>query len=91
MVTVMLRPYEIYLCECHNFYRHQHKYFVGVKHLRHNASTPHKKSLYANALPSCLCTDKLSLRCEVWAKHYRLMIGAINVNGGGNASPLRDF
>jgi hypothetical protein len=33
--------------------------------------------------------DKLWLRCEVWAKHYRLIIAMICVNGGGNASPLQ--
>jgi hypothetical protein len=35
--------------------------------------------------------DKLSLRCGVWAKHYRLMIVVICMDGCGNASPLRKF
>jgi hypothetical protein len=51
--------------------------------LRHNIQTPHKKSRSANAKPSLTLADRLSLRCGVWAKHYRLMIG--------NAAPLRDF
>jgi hypothetical protein len=59
--------------------------------LRHNIQTPHKKSRSANAKPSLTLADRLSLRCGVWAKHYRLMIGVICVNGGGNAAPLRDF